>query len=157
VETQVFATGAQAAPNRFPTLFGKEKRSSMQTAKISKGLLLGVILLLAASAFAANKASFRVNDPLSVAGKQLQAGNYTATWDGSGPDIQLNILQGKKVVATTPARLVNVDRTPEHDTTVVKMDNGNRSLSEIRFSGKKYVVAIGDDSGGSAGASSGVR
>jgi hypothetical protein len=129
----------------------------MQTSKLSKTLLLGVSLILATGVFAANKASMRVEDPLSVAGKQLKTGDYTVTWDGSGPDIQLNILKGKQVIATTPARLVNMDRAPERDSTVVKVDNGSRALSQIRFSGKKYAVAIGDDAGGSATGGSSAR
>ena len=129
----------------------------MQTSKSFKGLLLGLILLLAASAFAANKAPLRVEDSLSVAGTQLTTGDYIVTWDGNGPDIQLNILKGKHVVATVPARLVNMDRAPERDSTVVRMDGSSRSLSQIRFSGKKYAVAIGNDAGGSASSGSSVR
>jgi hypothetical protein len=32
-------------------------------------------------------------------GKQLKAGNYSVQWDGNGPNVQLNILRGKSVVA----------------------------------------------------------
>jgi len=126
----------------------------MQISKISKGLLLSLLLLLASGAFAANKASMRVDNPLSVAGQQLNSGDYTVTWDGNGPDIQLSILKGKHVVATVPARIVSRDRAPERDSTVVRMDGSNRTLSEIRFSGKKYALAIGDAGAGTASGSS---
>ena len=36
-------------------------------------------------------------------------------WDGTGPNVQLNILKGNKVVATTPARLVDLSRSPNSD------------------------------------------
>jgi hypothetical protein len=152
-----FAKGIHAAQNRFPTQFGKEKRSRMQISKLSKGLLLGLAMVLGTSAFAANKAKLRVDDPLSVAGNELKTGDYTVSWDGNGPDVQLNIMKGSKVVATTPARIVNTDRAPDHDSAVVNMKGGSRDLTEIRFSGKKYALAIGGEAGGSASGGSGVR
>jgi hypothetical protein len=129
----------------------------MQISKSSKGLLLGLALMLGTSAFAANKANLRVDNPLSVAGKELGTGDYTVSWDGNGPDVQLSIMKGKKVVATAPAHIVNMDRAPEHDSAVINMNNGTRDLSQIRFSGKKYALAIGSEGGSSASGGSGVR
>ena len=80
----------------------------MSVSKISKGLLLGMALLLATSGFAANKGTLQVNDPVTVNGKQLGAGEYTVKWDGAGPNVELNILRGKNVVATVPARTAAV-------------------------------------------------
>ena len=80
----------------------------MNVLKISKGLLLGLALLLATSAFAANKASLQLNDALTVSGKQLPAGDYMLQWEGTGPGVELTILHGKNVVATVPARLVDL-------------------------------------------------
>jgi len=116
----------------------------MKASKISKGLLLGLALLLATSVFAANKGSLQVSDPVTVNGKQIAAGEYTVKWDGNGPNVELNILRGKNVVATVPARMVDLESTPSRDSavTVVGAD-GQKSLNEIRFSGKKYAFAIG--------------
>jgi hypothetical protein len=119
----------------------------MKFSKVSKGLLLGLALLLATSAFAANKGSLMVSDPVTVSGKSLAAGEYTVKWEGSGPNVELNILQGKNVVATIPARLIDLDRSASGNTSVVKRnDDGSRSLSEIRFAGKKYALALGNES-----------
>ena len=90
----------------------------MKASKISKGLLLGLALLLATSVFAANKGSLQVSDPVTVNGKQIGAGDYTVKWDGNGPNVELNILRGKNVVATVPARMVDLDRTPSRDSAV---------------------------------------
>ena len=110
----------------------------MSVSKISKGLLLGLALLLATSVFAANKGSLQVTDPVTVNGKQLAAGEYTVKWDGAGPNVELNIMKGKNVVATVPARVVDLDRTPDRDSTVtVVNDSGNKVLYEIRLSGRK--------------------
>jgi len=112
-----------------------------------KGLLLGLALLLATSAFAANKGSLQVSDPVTVSGKQLAPGAYTVEWEGNGPNVELNILQGKKVVATMPARLIDLNRSADGDSAVVrKNDDGSRTLAEIRFAGKKYALALGNES-----------
>jgi len=119
----------------------------MKFSNTSKGLLLGLALLLATSAFAANKGSLQVSDPVTVSGKSLAAGEYTVKWEGNGPNVELNILQGKKVVATIPARLIDLDRSAPGNTSVVKRnEDGSKTLSEIRFAGKKYALALGDES-----------
>ena len=119
----------------------------MKFLNTSKGLLLGLALLLATSALAANKGSLQVSDPVTVSGKSLAAGEYNVKWEGNGPNVELNILQGKKVVATIPARLIDLDRSAAGNTAVVKRNgDGSRTLSEIRFAGKKYALALGDDS-----------
>jgi hypothetical protein len=111
-----------------------------------KGLLLGLALLLATSAFAANKGSLKVNDPVTINGKQLAAGEYKVTWDGNGPSVELHIMQGKNVVATVPAKMVDLPRAASDDGAVVNTNgDGSRTLSQIRFSGKKYALAIGGD------------
>jgi hypothetical protein len=127
----------------------------MKLRNISKGLVLGLALLLATSALAANKGSLQVGDPLTVAGKQLAAGDYTVQWEGNGPSIELSILQGKKVVATVPARLTNLDQPSSYNSAVVtKTSAGARTLSQIRFSGKKYALEIGGESSAGMGGNS---
>jgi hypothetical protein len=119
----------------------------MKASKISKGLLLGLALLLATSVFAINKGSLQVSDPITVNGKQIGAGEYTVKWEGNGPDVELNILHGKNVVATVPARMVDLDRAPSRDSAVTVVNpDGHKSLNEIRFSGKKYALDIGAES-----------
>ena len=119
----------------------------MTVAKISKGLLLGLALLLATSVFAANKGSMQVTDPITVNGTQLRAGDYTVKWDGAGPNVELNIMRGKNVVATVPARMVDLNQPPSRDSLVTIVNgDGHKALNEIRFSGKKYAFAINAES-----------
>jgi len=127
----------------------------MKFAKFSKGLLLGLALVLATAAFAAsNKGSLQVVDPVTVSGKQLRPGDYSVKWDGSGPNVELSIMQGKKVVATTPARLIDLNQTPNSNSAVVKTnDDGSKALSEIHFGGKKYALAIGQETAAMDGSS----
>lgn len=120
----------------------------MSVSKISKGLLLGLALLLATSVFAANnKGSMQVTDSVTVNGKQLPAGEYTIKWDGAGPNVELNILRGKNVVATVPARMVDLEHSPNRDSVITNVNSeGRKSLNEIRFSGKKFALAINAES-----------
>ena len=119
----------------------------MTVSKISKSVLLGLALLLATSGFAANKGSLQVNDTVTVNGKQLAAGDYTVKWDGAGPNVELNILRGKNVVATVPARMVELEQTPSRDSVVTTVNSdGRKALNEIRFSGKKQAIAINAES-----------
>jgi hypothetical protein len=123
--------------------------------KIFKGLLLGLAVLLATSAFASNKGSLQLLDSATVGGTQLAPGEYSLKWDGNGPSVQLSILKGAKVVATTPARLIDLNQKPVGDVAVLK-DNGNgsKSLAEIHFYGKKSALAIGEESARMDGGSS---
>ena len=128
----------------------------MKLAHVSKGLLLGLALLLATSAFAAaNKGSVQLSDQVTVSGKQLPAGDYSVKWDGNGPNVELSILKGNKVVATTPARLIDLSQKPNSDAAVVQRnDDGSKSLAEIHFGGKKYALAIGSESASMDGSGS---
>jgi hypothetical protein len=114
--------------------------------RTSKSLLLGLALLLATSAFAANKGSLNVQEPVTVNGTKLAPGDYKLAWDGTGPSVELSITQGKKVVAKVPARMVTLENPSQGDAAVVK-DNGDgtKSLSEVRLSGKKFAFAVGEE------------
>ncbi len=119
----------------------------MSVSKISKGLLLGLALLLATSGFAANKGSLEVQNPVTVNGKELPAGVYTVKWDGAGPNVELNILKGKNVVATVPAHMIDLEQSPNRDSIITAVSgDGRKSLNEIRFSGKKYAFAVNAES-----------
>ncbi|HEY1799636.1 MAG TPA: hypothetical protein VGG46_01780 [Terriglobales bacterium] len=119
-----------------------------------QAVLLAVVLMLAASAFASNKGAFQLNNTVSVNGKQLQAGDYSVTWEGEGPDVQLNIMKGRKLVAQAPAKVVVIDQASGSNQAVVERNSdGTASLKELRFGGKKFALAIG--TGTTAGAGSG--
>lgn len=126
----------------------------MKATGILKSALMGMALLLATSAFAANKGPLQVSSPVNVAGKELAAGDYTVQWEGAGPSVELNIMKGKKLVATVPAKVVSLENASTYDSAVVNAEGGSRKLSQIRFSGKKMALEIGEAGGGMSGASS---
>jgi hypothetical protein len=113
---------------------------------VSKSLFLGLALLLATSAFAANKGTLQLQDVVTVNGTKLAPGDYKLQWEGTGPSVELSIMQGKKVVAKVPAHMVDLEKPSSLDAAVVKRnDDGSKTLSEVRLSGKKYSLALGEE------------
>jgi hypothetical protein len=130
----------------------------MRLSKIVGRLLTGLVLLLATSAFAANKGSLVVLDqPVSVSGHQLTPGEYQVKWEGTSSTVELNILSKGKVVATVPAHVVERQNANPYDAySTDKNSDGTLSLTQIKFGGKKYVLALGEEAaakkeGGSSG------
>jgi ABC-type phosphate/phosphonate transport system substrate-binding protein len=125
----------------------------MKTSNMLKGLVLGLALLLTTGAFAANKGSLQVSDTVNVSGKQLAPGEYKLAWDGTGQNVELKIMKGKDVVATVPAHIVEMNVPAYYSSAVVNNNSdGSKSLSEIRFAGKKFALALGGETAKAEGA-----
>ncbi len=119
----------------------------MKFATVSKSVILGSALVLAATAFAATKGSLELTNPVTVNGTTLKAGDYKVQWEGTGPNVELNIMQGKKVVAKVPAHTVELQSAPENDAAVTRQNSsGPNTLAGIRFHGQKTAFQIGESS-----------
>ena len=117
----------------------------MKFATVSKSLVLGLALLLASSAFAVTKASLQLSNPVIVNGTNLKPGEYKLQWDGSGPNVELSIIQGKNVVAKVPARVVELQTPAANDAAVTKKnDSGPNTLAGVRFQGKKFALDLAE-------------
>ena len=127
----------------------------MKFATVSKILGVGLALLLASNAFAATKATLSLTDPVTVNGTTLKAGDYKLLWDGTGPSVEVSIMQGKTVLAKVPAKLVDLS-SPSANTAAVITTNsdGTATLTGARFEGKKLALEIGESSGAMAAGSS---
>ncbi len=118
----------------------------MKVSTTSKIMMLSLALLLATSAFAGNthKGSVQFFNPVQVSGKQLAAGVYQVKWEGSGSNVEMSILQSGRVLATAPAQVIELNQKPNADAALINNNtDGSRSISEIRFAGKKYALALG--------------
>jgi hypothetical protein len=147
--TSVFSRQSRAGPPQpFPdAISGKKKGAAMKFATVSKSLVMGLALLLASSAFAATKASLTLQNPTTINGTKLKAGDYKLQWEGSGPNVEVSIIQGKNVVAKVPAKLVDLQAVSHNDAAVTrKNDDGTTSLTGARFDGKKYALELGGES-----------
>ncbi len=115
----------------------------MKLNHLAKTVVLGLAVLLASSAFASNKSTVELRESTLVNGQQLSPGEYQVRWDGSGSNVEVSFMQGKKEVAKASAKVVALDRAYDYDSAVVQHDGGKATVSEIRFAGKKYALAIG--------------
>jgi hypothetical protein len=111
--------------------------------------LVGASLLLAVSAMAGstNKGTLRLYDNVKVQGKQLTPGNYKIEWNGEGPEVQVNIVDGKNTVATVAAQVVPVITKNDEDGYSADNRDGNNTLKTIFFHGKNYELQIEPGSG----------
>ena len=104
--------------------------------------LAGMAMCLAASAFAASS-SLHIYSPTSVAGEKLEPGVYTVQWDGTGPNVELKIMHGKRVVVAAPGVLKELKEAAANDTSVLTVNrDGSRNLWQIFFSGQRYSLEI---------------
>ena len=127
----------------------------MNTRNFAKGLLFSASLLLAAAAFAGEKASVKLYEDVKVNGKKLAAGNYDLAWEGTGPSVQLSIRQGKETVATLPAQ-VEASNSAASSTgySTRREADGSKSLTNVFFAGKKYTLKLDQAAAASAQAAS---
>jgi hypothetical protein len=127
----------------------------MKFATVSKSLMMGLALLLASSAFAATKAALTLRNPTTVNGAKLKPGDYKLQWEGSGPNVEVSILQGKNVVAKVPGKLVDLKVAAQNDAALLKSnDDGTSTLAGVRFEGKKFALDLGESSDGMQAGSS---
>lgn len=118
-----------------------------------KGFVLVALLALAGTALAATKASMALLHPASISGTQLPAGNYTLQWDGQGDQVQVQIMRGKKTLATVSAHVVKVDH-PVRDNSVMVTPNsdGSQTVMRINFSKKDFALEPDSEGGSGSGA-----
>jgi hypothetical protein len=127
----------------------------MKFATVTKSLAVGLALTLASSAFAASKANLTLNNPTSINGTSLKAGEYKLQWDGNGPNVEVSIMQGKKVVAKVPAKVVDLNQSSANDAALLKQNSdGTTTLAGARFQGKKFALELGEASDGMQAGSS---
>jgi hypothetical protein len=127
----------------------------MKFATVTKSLVVGLALTLASSAFAASKANLTLNNPTSINGTSLKAGEYKLQWDGNGPNVEVSIMQGKKVIAKVPAKVVDLNQSSANDAALLKQNSdGTTTLAGARFQGKKFALELGEASDGMQAGSS---
>jgi len=117
----------------------------MKSAQFFKAFFL--VLALASFVFAANntqKGNFEISAPVQVSGTQLPAGEYVARWDGTGDNVKVEISRNGRVLATVPAKVVELGEKASNDAAEVSNGaNGSRELSALRFAGKKVQLELG--------------
>jgi hypothetical protein len=117
----------------------------MKSSLFSKIMMLAAATLLATGMYAAgavHKGNLQVENAVQVNGKELPPGDYTVTWEGEGPNVDVHIAQGKKEVATTQAKIVPLDKKASQDAAEISTSGGSRELTALRFAGQKYELDV---------------
>ncbi|HEX9110953.1 MAG TPA: hypothetical protein VF845_05705 [Terriglobales bacterium] len=125
----------------------------MKLNNLAKFAVLGLAVLLATGAFASNKGTLHVEEAVQVNGQQLPAGDYQLRWDGTGSNVELSFMQGKKEVAKTAAKVIDLEKAFPYDSAVIDRSSA-ASLSQVRFAGKKFALAIGGEASAMSASSS---
>ncbi len=117
----------------------------MKYIKYLGGAALAGLLALPATAFAKdkNEGNLLLSDPVQVGSTQLEPGNYKVEWQGSGPNVSVDILQDNKTVVTAPAKLVTY--TEGQDAVVTGPAAGDpqkTALQEIDFGKQKEGLQL---------------
>ena len=115
----------------------------------SRSLFVAAMFLIPCLAFAGPKKSANVvlDQPVSVAGTQLAAGEYKLVWEGSGPDITVSFAEGKKTVATAAAKLV----TNRNNQEAIETLNGSGNTTVLRAIDLKNMTIQFDNTASGAG------
>jgi hypothetical protein len=111
----------------------------------TKSVVLALAVLLVTSAFAASSStgSLHLSEAVQVNGQPVPAGDYKLRWEGTGPDVEVSFMQGKNVVTKAQAKVVEVKEKFNNDAAVVDKSAGTPTITEVRFAGKKYALALG--------------
>jgi hypothetical protein len=120
----------------------------MRKIKFTAGFL-AFSLLLAGSAIAgnSNRGTLNVAETVTVGGKQLPAGKYQVEWAGTGSDVEVSISNGRDTVAKVPAQVLPLKKAESESGYSTNADQaGNKALTGIFFSGKKYQLTFGETS-----------
>src|SRR6202790_2672034 len=121
------------------------KFATISKSLVIKSVVMGSALLLASSALAATKANLVLQSSTTINGAKLKPGDYKLEWDGSGPNVEVSIVQGKKVLAKVPAKVVDLNSAPANNAAILKMNgDGTSTLSGARFQGKKFALELGE-------------
>jgi len=115
----------------------------MKWNQVTKSLVLALAVLATTGAFAAGSSgALHLSEAAQISGQSLPAGDYKLRWEGTGANVEVSVMQGKKVVAKAPATLVESKDASPYDSAVVDRGASPATVKEVRFAGKKYALAI---------------
>jgi opacity protein-like surface antigen len=119
----------------------------MKTANNLALAVLSAALLLTSAQAAANKqANITLGATTEINSQQIQSGDYKIRWAGTGSLVQVEILQGKKVVASSTAKVVPQTTAVDHNQVILLMqDNGTRKLRRIDVPRQKVSLVFQDN------------
>lgn len=102
--------------------------------------------LLAAAAFAKDKDQGKMDlaNPAEFGSAELQPGSYKVEWTGSGPNVQVSILQHDRTVATTQAKVIELEQPYAADAVVLRTEKNGQpaAIEQIDFHNRTEALEI---------------
>ncbi len=109
--------------------------------KIKALFVLFAFLAVTIGAFAAEgTGKITLRYPVQMNGKQLAAGEYKVKWTGNGPSVDVTVMEGKKTVANTTAKVKELQSPAPYDSVMYKPDGNGKAVAEVQFGGKKAAL-----------------
>jgi hypothetical protein len=115
----------------------------MKWNQLAKSAVLALAVMVATSAFAgSNSGSLHLTEGAQINGQSVPAGDYKVRWEGTGSNVEVSFLQGRKVVTKVPARVIELQDKSSYDAAIVDRSSSTPSVSEVRFAGKKFALSL---------------
>lgn len=100
-------------------------------------------LSLAAVAADTHSGKFTLNDTVQVGSAQLAPGDYKAEWSGPADSLKVEILSHGKTIATTDAKIVDLQHPSPYSAVTLKPNANNaKTLDQIQFSNRNEVLVF---------------
>ena len=97
--------------------------------------IVAALLAFTLTAAAAHKKDVKFNQPVSLNGTNIAAGEYKVEWDESG---NVKITQDKKVVASGQAKLVALEKPSSRNSFTTR----GSKLTRMQFEGSKTEIVF---------------
>ena len=108
-------------------------------------LMIVVLALAAASAFAKDQHTIALAYAVSVHGTTVAPGRYNVTCSAESGDPTVNFIRDQKVVASASAKWVERQtQYPSNEVVFETPTDGARKIIEIRFAGKSQALVFED-------------
>jgi len=105
----------------------------MKSLVFALGFLL-CVLPLSAVAGTKESAPIDLSEPVVISGTHLQPGHYMVHWNGTGSEVQVQFLQGKRELVSVPAKVISQKNQQSPAVTLRSTGDGWNTISEIDLS-----------------------
>jgi hypothetical protein len=118
----------------------------MSLGKLNKYVIAAaaVFLLLPFSAFARSKdkdsGSLNVASSTKLGTTELAPGNYKVRWNGTANNVNVDVMQRNKTVATSQAKLIELPKAALNNS--VQTNSSTNQIQQIDFSGSREALVI---------------
>jgi hypothetical protein len=108
--------------------------------------VVAVCLVASVSSFAKSKDSGPLNiadSQVRIGSTRLAPGNYKVEWTGQPNDVHVNVLQGKKIVASTQGKIVDrAEKSPDNAVVIRTLKNKTKRVEEVDFNNRKEALVL---------------